>query len=70
MGFSVTTTFHTVPAPAEDGGGAGGVVMRVQCPRSCPLERTADGDQLEIWGHLGTAVSRSDTADAGFRVEF
>ena len=50
MGFSVTTTFHTVLAPAEDGGGAGGVVMRVQCPGFCPLERTTDGDQLEIWG--------------------
>lgn len=53
MGFSVTTTFHTVLAPAEDGGGAGGAVMRVQCPGSCPLERTTDGDQLEIWGHWG-----------------
>lgn len=53
MGFSVTTTFHTVLAPAEDGGRGWGAVMRVQCPGSCPLERTTDGDQLEIWGHWG-----------------
>ena len=57
MGFSVTATFHTVLALAESRGGARGVVMRVQCSRSCHLERAPDGDQLETGGTWGQQLA-------------